>query len=116
MKWVSLIVVLGLLESVFGAGTPVIIWHGMGDSCCNPSSMGRIQELIENGTQPGTYVHSLMIGDNILDDTVNSFLKPVNTQVQEVCEFLANEPLLADGYHAIGFSQVRSTTQCNPMS
>ena len=22
---------------------PVVIWHGMGDSCCNPSSMGSIK-------------------------------------------------------------------------
>ena len=26
---------------------PVVIWHGMGDSCCNPLSMGRIKEVIE---------------------------------------------------------------------
>jgi hypothetical protein len=23
--------------------TPVVLWHGMGDSCCNPSSMGSIK-------------------------------------------------------------------------
>ena len=28
-------------------GLPVVIWHGMGDSCCNPVSMGRIKEVIE---------------------------------------------------------------------
>eukprot|EP00094_Tigriopus_californicus_P010752 TCALIF_10370-PA protein Name:"Similar to Ppt1 Palmitoyl-protein thioesterase 1 (Mus musculus)" AED:0.08 eAED:0.08 QI:63/0.66/0.75/1/1/1/4/111/342 len=105
MRWVSLLGAIGVLGSVHGAGTPVVIWHGMGDSCCRPTSMGRIQELIENGTQPGTYVHSLMIGDNTLDDTINTFLKPVNEQVQEVCDYVAQDPALADGYHAIGFSQ-----------
>ena len=28
--------------------TPVVIWHGMGDSCCNPASMGRIKQVIED--------------------------------------------------------------------
>ena len=24
-------------------GTPVVLWHGMGDSCCNPLSMGNLK-------------------------------------------------------------------------
>ena len=30
------------------APVPVVIWHGMGDSCCNPASMGRIKQVIED--------------------------------------------------------------------
>merc|ERR1712150_307529 len=42
---------------------PVVLWHGMGDSCCNPLSMGRIKRQIETA-RPGIYVHSIEIGDN----------------------------------------------------
>lgn len=36
--------------------TPVVIWHGMGDCCCNPMSMGAVQKMIERDA-PGIYVH-----------------------------------------------------------
>jgi palmitoyl-protein thioesterase len=67
--------------STFKDPTPVVIWHGMGDSCCNPSSMGRIKEVIEETTNG--YVISIMIGGSVIDDTINGFLKPVNKQVIE---------------------------------
>ncbi len=59
----------------------MVIWHGMGDSCCNPLSMGRIKEVIEETT--GGYVISLKIGQSVIDDTINGFLKPVNKQVRK---------------------------------
>ena len=62
--------------------TPVVIWHGMGDSCCNPMSMGRIKQVIEEAT--GAYVISLQIGGSVIDDTINGFLKPVNKQVVQL--------------------------------
>lgn len=47
---------------------PVVIWHGMGDSCCNPFSMGAVKKMIEDEV-PGIYVHSLMIGGNVATGT-----------------------------------------------
>lgn len=44
--------------------TPVVLWHGMGDSCCNPLSMGSIKSLIEKNIS-GIYVKSLEIGNNV---------------------------------------------------
>merc|ERR1712060_115123 len=75
----------------------------MGDSCCNPVSMGRIKEVIEGETNG--YVLSLKIGYTVIDDTINGFLKPINKQVEMVCQQIAEDPQLQDGYHAIGFSQ-----------
>merc|ERR1712156_792871 len=75
----------------------------MGDSCCNPVSMGRIKQVIEDET--GGLVISLKIGLSVIDDTINGFLKPVNQQVEMVCQQLADDPQLKDGYNAIGFSQ-----------
>uniref|UniRef100_A0A3B4BKI9 Palmitoyl-protein thioesterase 1 n=1 Tax=Periophthalmus magnuspinnatus TaxID=409849 RepID=A0A3B4BKI9_9GOBI len=84
--------------------TPLVIWHGMGDSCCNPLSMGAIKKMIEEQI-PGIYVLSLMIGKNVIEDTENGFFMEVNEQVAMVCEKLAQDPKLQGGYNAMGFSQ-----------
>lgn len=86
------------------APLPLVIWHGMGDSCCNPLSMGSIKDMVEK-TIPGIYVHSLMIGNNVIEDTVNGFLKNANEQIVEACQKIANDSHLKNGYNAIGFSQ-----------
>ncbi|XP_067002579.1 palmitoyl-protein thioesterase 1 [Anabrus simplex] len=83
---------------------PVVMWHGMGDSCCNPISLGRIKEVIE-ATFPGVYVRSLKIGSSIVEDVESGFFRNVNDQVDFVCKQLAADPKLQDGYNAIGFSQ-----------
>ncbi|XP_012673850.1 palmitoyl-protein thioesterase 1 [Clupea harengus] len=83
---------------------PLVLWHGMGDSCCNPLSMGSIKKMVEEDV-PGIYVLSLMIGQSIIQDTENGFFKDVNEQVAFVCNQLAQDPKLKDGYNAMGFSQ-----------
>lgn len=30
------------------AAKPVVIWHGMGDSCCSPASTGALVKAIED--------------------------------------------------------------------
>jgi len=84
--------------------TPLVIWHGMGDCCCNPLSMGSIKSFVEKKV-PGIYVRSLMIGPNVEADTENGFFMNVNSQVEEVCAKLKNDTKLRNGYHAMGFSQ-----------
>lgn len=81
----------------------MVIWHGMGDSCCNPASMGKIKQVIESETNG--YVLSLKIGLTVIDDTINGFLKPVDKQVEMVCEQIASDAQLQNGYNALGFSQ-----------
>lgn len=85
--------------------TPLVIWHGMGDSCCNPLSMGRIKSLIEKNVTNNIYVKSLMIGSNIETDTLNGFFKDTNEQIDFVHEAIKADPKLANGFNAIGFSQ-----------
>merc|ERR1712236_33392 len=84
--------------------TPIVLWHGMGDSCCNPISMGSIKNYLEDEIS-GVYVHSIMIGSNIIVDMESGFFRDTNRQVSEVCEMMANDPNLQNGYNAIGFSQ-----------
>ncbi|XP_078094014.1 palmitoyl-protein thioesterase 1 [Mustelus asterias] len=84
--------------------TPVVIWHGMGDSCCNPLSMGFVKKLVEQEI-PGIYVLSLEIGNTIAEDMENSFFMNVNDQVALVCNILSKDKKLQNGYNAMGFSQ-----------
>ncbi|CAL1526942.1 unnamed protein product [Lymnaea stagnalis] len=98
---------------------PVVLWHGMvfqqvvpasnfentGDSCCNPLSMGSIKKLVEQQVGGGVYVKSLEIGSNVLQDTENGFLMNVNKQIDIVCDQLAKDSKLQQGYNALGFSQ-----------
>nr|KAF6507361.1 palmitoyl-protein thioesterase 1 [Rousettus aegyptiacus] len=86
------------------APLPLVIWHGMGDSCCNPLSMGAIKKMVEMKI-PGIYVLSLEIGKTLIEDMENSFFLNVNSQVTTVCQILAKDPKLKQGYNAMGFSQ-----------
>nr|XP_033811572.1 palmitoyl-protein thioesterase 1 isoform X2 [Geotrypetes seraphini] len=76
----------------------------MGDTCCNPFSMGAIKKMVERKI-PGIYVLSLMIGNSMAEDLKNSFFLNANHQVEQVCEQLSKDINLQDGYNAMGFSQ-----------
>lgn len=84
--------------------TPVVMWHGMGDSCCLPFSLGSVTKLLQKQL-PGVHVNSLRIGDNVVSDTVNGFFGRVDDQVELACKLIAEDEILRDGYNAIGFSQ-----------
>jgi len=83
---------------------PTVLWHGMGDTCCYDFSMGRIKQMIEDKI-PGIYVYSIEVGDSIESDEWNGFFKNVNDQVDYVCQKLASDPALSNGFNAMGFSQ-----------
>jgi len=99
-----LVVLVALVVLVEGVYRPVVLWHGMGDTCCNPLSMGRIKRLIEKHL-PGVHVHSLMIGNNIIEDEYNGFLMNVNDQIVWANKEINNDTNLTNGFNAIGFSQ-----------
>ncbi|XP_056154944.1 palmitoyl-protein thioesterase 1 [Lampris incognitus] len=114
MATMPLLFLLTACSVVLAAGSPVhksnngtlplVLWHGMGDSCCNPLSMGAIKKMVEVEI-PGIDVVSLMIGENVIEDTENGFFLDVNKQVSMVCRQLAQDPKLNGGYNAMGFSQ-----------
>jgi len=83
---------------------PVVLWHGMGDTCCYPFSMGRIKDLIEEQL-PGIYVYSVMVGDSIQEDKRAGFFGNVNDQIEQIYEKFNNDSQLLGGFNAIGFSQ-----------
>lgn len=81
---------------------PVVIWHGMGDSCCNPLSIGSIIKLIERKMTPAPYIHSIRIGSNAEEDTANGFFMNANHQIDYACKLLNADKNLTQGYHAVG--------------
>ncbi|XP_072397778.1 palmitoyl-protein thioesterase 1-like [Diabrotica undecimpunctata] len=83
---------------------PIVLWHGMGDSCCFSFSLGAFSEKL-NTTLGGTYIHSIQIGNNLIEDVLNGFFRHPDQQIDEVCEKLGSDPELANGFNAIGFSQ-----------
>ncbi|KAL6265138.1 hypothetical protein P5V15_005228 [Pogonomyrmex californicus] len=87
-----------------GSPVPVVLWHGMGDSCCFSFSLGKIQQILQDEI-PGIYVHSIRIGNNEIEDVENSYFGNINEQIKYVCEQLSQDPKLQNGYNAIGFSQ-----------
>lgn len=101
---VLLSLMVGLVPIVSGGPTPIVLWHGMGDSCCNPLSMGALKGRLKDEL-PGVYVHSLMIGNNVAADVKNGFFKDTNSQIAMACDTIAKDPNLQAGYNAIGFSQ-----------
>ncbi len=78
------------------APVPIVIWHGMGDNCCNPWSMGYVKKMLERHL-PGVHVRSLMIGESAAADTENGFFMDVNAQVRMVCDKIAKDPKLQNG-------------------
>lgn len=52
----------------------------MGDSCCDPDTMGRVAGLIQNAL-PGVFVHSIQVGDDPENDANAGFFGNINKQV-----------------------------------
>ncbi|EDS27414.1 palmitoyl-protein thioesterase 1 [Culex quinquefasciatus] len=102
----ALIVLLAVQASgdnVTSPGLPIVMWHGMDDTCCFPFSLGGFKKFLE--AELGVYVKSLEIGNSIVTDYKSGYLIHPNRQVEDVCNQLNGDPQLANGYNAIGFSQ-----------
>ncbi|XP_026738246.1 palmitoyl-protein thioesterase 1 [Trichoplusia ni] len=99
-----LFIFLYLIKLIYGTPTPIVLWHGMGDTCCLAVSLGTFKVFLES-VIPGVYVNSLRIGNSSIEDLENGYFLNPNKQVQLVCNMLAEDPQLKDGFNAIGFSQ-----------
>lgn len=76
----------------------------IGDSCCNPLSLGRLIDYVKKQV-PGIYTHSMKFGDNILEDTLSGFFTNSNKQIDMACKNLSADENLKSGFNVIGFSQ-----------
>ncbi|CAH0546472.1 unnamed protein product [Brassicogethes aeneus] len=96
--------ILGLFCVASYGYTPIVLWHGMGDSCCFSFSLGAFKNRLTQQL-PGVYVLSLRIGSSMVNDVENGYFMHPNKQVEEACETIKNDPKLSDGFNAVGFSQ-----------
>ena len=103
MKFISIFCLLFAIVNI-RASPPIVLWHGMGDSCCNPLSLGSIMKLIEKQMSPPPYIHSIQIGSNAAEDTSNGFFMNANHQIDYACKLLNADKNLTKGYHAIGYN------------
>lgn len=110
-----MLIIVGLVLSFIQipsaiSSPPIVLWHGMGDDCCSPLSLGSIMKLIEKEMSPSPYIHSIRIGSNEAEDKANGFFMNVNEQIDYACKLLNNDKNLTNGYHAIGWDDWKSNS------
>ncbi|XP_045495750.1 palmitoyl-protein thioesterase 1 [Colias croceus] len=98
------ILLLFLIKSITADPTPIVLWHGMGDTCCFSFSLGSFKIFLQEQI-PGVYVHSLRVGNSTVEDMENGYFMYPNKQVDYVCDKISKDPKLQNGFNAIGFSQ-----------
>lgn len=86
-------------------GVPLAFAHGMGDSCFN-EGMKEITE--KSGQHLGVYSSCVPTGNSQAADTMNGFFMTMNKNVDVWAEKIRADPKLANGFHAVGFSQGNS--------
>ncbi|EPY49496.1 palmitoyl protein thioesterase-dolichol pyrophosphate phosphatase fusion 1 [Schizosaccharomyces cryophilus OY26] len=85
-----------------GEQTPVVIWHGLGDSY-NSISLNSIVKRVEEIT--GAAVFVVHIGDSGFSDLKAGYIGNVQEQLDGVCAQLSTIEELKYGFHGIGVSQ-----------
>ncbi|CAB3220129.1 unnamed protein product [Arctia plantaginis] len=100
----SIFLLFFLIKLISCTPTPIILWHGMGDTCCISGSLAGFKKFLETKI-PGVYVRSLRIGNNTIEDFESGYFVHPNTQVEYACKILSEDPKLKEGFNAIGFSQ-----------
>lgn len=83
--------------------TPLVFWHGMGDSY-NSNSMQRALEVV-NEVNPNVDVFSVFVDVDDSKDQKASLFGDVNDQIDFVCDQLNSIDELSNGFNFIGFSQ-----------
>ncbi|OLL23316.1 Palmitoyl-protein thioesterase 1 [Neolecta irregularis DAH-3] len=66
--------------------------------------MQRVASIIKE-TNPGTFVHSVYLNEDLQKDQNAGYFGYVNDQVEFVCQQISSIPELSQGFDAMGFSQ-----------
>lgn len=82
---------------------PVVLAHGMGDSCFNYGMMNTTEFI--SSTLNGTYATCVPTGEDRTSDTLNGFVLNMDANVDVFAEKIQNDPALRNGFNAVGFSQ-----------
>lgn len=81
---------------------PVVVTHGMGDSCFNPGMKSITKQA---GAHAGVYSTCIPTGNNDIEDTINGFLLNMDKSVEVFAAKVRADPNLKDGFNAFGLSQ-----------
>ena len=82
---------------------PVVFAHGMGDSCFN-SGMKKITQYTSHLLND-VYTICIPTGKTQSEDTSNGYFLNMDASVDVFAKSVQDDPKLAGGFHAIGFSQ-----------
>lgn len=89
-------------ERASSTSKPLVVAHGMGDSCFNPGMKSVTQAA---GNHLGVYSVCIPTGNGWLTDTIDGFLKNMDRSVEAFAAKVKADPKLADGFDAFGLSQ-----------
>merc|ERR1711871_936087 len=81
---------------------PLVVAHGMGDSCFNPGMKSITQA---SGNHLGVYSTCIPTADSHIMDTIDGFLKNMDKSVDFFAKKVKADPKLANGFDAFGLSQ-----------
>ena len=90
------------VQSLASNSMPVVLAHGMGDSCFNAGFKSVTAHV---ASKLSTYATCIPTGDNAIEDTINGFLMNMDKSVDEFAKRVKADPKLASGFNAIGLSQ-----------
>merc|ERR1712071_293838 len=60
------------------------------------------------GVKAGSYATCIGTGNNMITDTINGFLKNMDSSVDFFADKIRSDPQLKDGFNCVGFSQGNS--------
>merc|ERR1711907_611676 len=84
------------------AALPLVVAHGMGDSCFNPGMKSVTQAA---GNHLGVYSTCIPTGGNQITDTIDGFLLNMDKSVEAFKKRVDADPKLKNGFDAFGLSQ-----------
>eukprot|EP00980_Cylindrotheca_fusiformis_P028568 scaffold22612_cov138-Cylindrotheca_fusiformis.AAC.2 len=92
-----------LRESSVSSKLPIVLAHGMGDSCFNSG----FQKLVKYTSKTLGNVYSVCIptGKDRKEDTANGYFLNMDASVDIFAKTIQADPQLKNGFHAIGLSQ-----------
>lgn len=84
--------------------TPVVFWHGMGDTAYGSINIDR---MALQKRWPRMTVLSIQIGNNSVEDELGGYFVNVNYQIELACKEILNNPIIKQhgAINAVGFSQ-----------
>ena len=93
-------------------------WHGAGGSAseCDPLISTIRSPFLPTrplrDSLPEVHVHNVAVGDTPEMDKANTVFMRCTDQIDLVCQQLLADPLMADGYNAVGISQGGLLIRC----